>query len=477
MAHHATMPKWGLTMKEGKLTRWLKNEGDNVQAGEALFEVETDKITNAVESPATGVLFQIVVPEGDTVPVKTVVAVIAEPGETPERFEGGAASEASAPQASAASAAKPGANSDAKAAAKVNPNAPASPAARKLARELGVDLATVAGTGPKGRITEKDVQAAADSGPAVNATQSAIDFARKKGVDLADVQGTGEDGKITKADILRAMNPNYAATSAAKPQACAPKTSAQPASPAPSSQPAAKPAAPAGPAAGSTIPMDGIRKLIADNMMASLHNAAQLTVFVEIDATEMVALRKKLLARNSRNPDYRLSYNDIISYAVCRALGRHPLLNSTLVDDTIQLHEQVNLGVAVSLDGGLIVPNVKGAEKLSLEQMAVAVRDVAGRARKGGLNMDEISGGTFTISNVSMLGVDGFTPILNPPETGILGVGRVVEKPAVHDGEICIRQMMTLSLTFDHRVADGAPAMTFLRTLADYLEDPGLMLA
>ena len=220
-----------------------------------------------------------------------------------------------------------------------------------------------------------------------------------------------------------------------------------------------------------------MRKIIADNMMSSLHNAAQLTVFVEIDATEMVGLRQKFLDRNRRNADYRLSYNDIISYAVCRALGRHPIMNSTLVDETIELHERVNLGVAVALDNGLIVPNVKAADTLSLEQLAVAVRDVAGRARKGGLNMDEISGGTFTISNVSMLGMDGFTPILNPPEVGILGVGRVVEKPGVHKGEICIRQMMTLSLTFDHRVADGAPAMTFLRTLADYLETPALMLA
>jgi pyruvate dehydrogenase E2 component (dihydrolipoamide acetyltransferase) len=460
------MPKWGLTMKEGKLTRWLKQEGESVEAGEALFEVETDKITNSVESPASGVLFQIVVPEGDTVPVQTVVGVIAEPGETPERVEGGVAGDAA--PAEAAPAAKASASADAKPAAKANPNAPASPAARKLAKKLGVDLATVPGTGPKGRIVEKDVQAAADGGQGVNASPSAIAFAEKKGIDLADVQGTGEGGMITKADILRAMNPNFAASKSA------------PATPAAKAEPAAsqaKPAAPAGPAAGETIPMEGMRKVIADNMMASLHGAAQLSVQVETDVTEMVELRKALLERNRRNAEYRLSYNDIISYAVCRALARHPLMNSTLVDDVIQIHEDVNLGIAVALDGGLIVPNVKGANKLTLEQMAVAVRDVAGRARKGGVGMDEISGGTFTISNVSMLGMDGFTPILNPPETGILGVGRVVEKPGVHKGEICVRQMMTLSLTFDHRVADGAPAMAFLRTLADYLENPALMLA
>jgi len=223
--------------------------------------------------------------------------------------------------------------------------------------------------------------------------------------------------------------------------------------------------------------MEGIRKLIADNMLASLAGAAQLTVFVEADVTEMVALRQALLERNKKNPDYRLSHNDIIAYAVCRALKRHPVMNSTLRPDGVHLHARVNLGIAVALPNGLIVPNVKNADGYTLEELAVRVRDVSGRARKGGLNMDEIGGGSFTISNVSMLGMDGFTPILNPPETGILGVGRVVEKPAVKDGEIRIRKLMTLSLTFNHMVTDGGPAMTFLRELADMLENPGLMLA
>jgi pyruvate dehydrogenase E2 component (dihydrolipoamide acetyltransferase) len=295
----------------------------------------------------------------------------------------------------------------------------------------------------------KDVQEAADAAFAgVNASRKGIEFARKKGIDLTQVAGTGEDGRITKADILRAMNPAAEAPAAAAP--------AQ--------------------AADTVIPMEGVRKLIADNMQASLTNAAQLTVFVEIDATGMVELRGKLLARNKRNPDYRLSYNDIVSYAVCRALKRHPIMNSTLQDDGIHLHDYVNLGIAVSIDNGLIVPNVKNADKYGLEGLRTEVRDVATRARKGGLSMDEISGGTFTISNVSMLGVDGFTPILNPPETGILGVGRIVEKPAVKDGAVCVRQMMTLSLTFNHMTTDGAPAMAFLRELGDMLEDPGLMI-
>ncbi|WP_027183186.1 dihydrolipoamide acetyltransferase family protein [Desulfovibrio inopinatus] len=444
MAQQVIMPKWGLTMKEGKVARWLKAEGDPVKAGEALFEVETDKITNSVEAPADGVLFQIIVPEGEVAKVQAVLGVIAEAGETLEKVAGGAA-----PEASAAASADAPAASAAPAAASSGEFVKAMPAARKLAKELGVDLSTVTGTGRDGAITSKDVQDSADSAFAgINASPKAIEFARKKGVDLSLIEGTGEGGRITKADILRAMNPATDTPAAAAPAA----------------------------EKDTIVPMEGVRKLIADNMQASLNSAAQLSVFVELDVTEMVRLRSTLLARNKRNADYRLSYNDIISYATCRALKRHPIVNSTLQDDGIHLHKHVNLGIAVALPNGLIVPNVKKADTFTLEELKTEIRDVAGRARSGGLSMDELGGGTFTISNVSMLGVDGFTPILNPPQTGILGVGRIVEKPAVKDGEICIRSMMTLSLTFNHMTTDGAPAMSFLRELGDMLENPGLMI-
>lgn len=413
MAYEVQMPKWGLTMKTGKIARWLVSEGGAVETGQPLLEVETDKITNVVESPASGVLLQIVSPQGEVVPVMQVIGVI------------GAAGEAVAAQPSASAAASSAApakteKAPASAAAKASGEpVRAMPAARRLAAELGVDLASVQGSGRDGAVTEKDVRAAheaAQKAPAAGGSAPAAS---------GSCTGSASSGPCCEDEI---------------------------------------------------VPMDGLRKLIADNMMASLQGAAQLTVFVEADVTEMVALRDSMLARNKKNPDYRLSYNDIIAFAVCRALLRHPVMNSTLREDGIHLHKHVNLGMAVSLDTGLIVPNVKNADTFSLEQLKEKVRDAASRARKGGLSMDEISGGTFTISNVSMLGVDGFTPILNPPETGILGVGRVVEKPGVFEGEVCVRKMMTLSLTFNHMVTDGGPAMSFLRTLADMLEKPVRML-
>nr|WP_319394651.1 dihydrolipoamide acetyltransferase family protein [uncultured Desulfobacter sp.] len=445
MATDILMPKWGLTMKEGKLSRWLKSEGDSVKAGEAIFEVETDKITNTVEAAVGGTLFQILVQEGETVAVKTVVGIIAAEGETPE------AKETSSASGEKAADKQPEPQEGGRAKSKTGGFVLASPIARRLAREKGIDLGDVSGTGPNGRVTEKDILSYTpppDEYDAFNAAPQAIALARKSGIDLSDITGSGEGGKILKVDILRAMQP---AGTQEKP-----KEEAKP----------------------EIIAFSGMRKIIADNMMASLQNSAQLTVFVECDATAMTALRDKVRAKYAKREDIpRVSYNDIISLAVSRTLVKFPYMNSWLTDQGIVQHRQVNLGIAVAIDNGLVVPNVKNAEKKSLTELAVEIREVAGKARKGGLTMDELQGGTFTITNVSMLGVDGFTPIINPPEAGILGVGRAVERPAVDaDGKIVARTMMTLSLTFDHRITDGAPAMTFLRALADCLEDPAMIL-
>ena len=434
------MPKWGLTMKEGKITAWLVKEGDTVRKGQELFEVETEKITNVVESTAAGTLFQIVVPAGNVVPTGTIVAIITEPGEQAERIEGiqMGESEEAAPAKAVASGKKPEKT-------ETKGFIPASPVARRLAKELGVDLSLVPGSGPGGRVTETDVRKYHEEGPpAPKITPLALEMARQAGLDIASITGTGEDGKITKADVERALEKKEAPEETAPPK---------------------------------VIPFTGMRKAVADNMYASLQNAAQLTSFTEVDVTEMVRFLGLVREEYKRDESVRVSYNDIIILAVSRALKRFPIMNSTLVGEEILLHDSVNMGVAVALKDGLIVPVLRDADKKGLLQIAKETRILALKAREGNLSVDEVTGGTFTITNVSMFQVDGFTPILKPPETGILGIGRIKEKPAVYQGEIAIRSMMFLSLTFDHRIVDGAPANAFLETAARYLQHPNLIMS
>jgi len=444
------MPKWGLTMKEGKVTRWFKNEGDSVRKGEELFEVETEKITNKVESPGSGVLVHILVPEGTSVGVGTLLAVIAEPGEDPEHIKTeypdriAEGVEASAEKTASAEKPAPAEKPEEKKFVR------ASPAARRLAKELEIDLVMVQGSGHGGRISEADVTKYRDEGPPPpRITPLAKEMAKQEGLDVSSIIGTGEGEKITKEDVTRALEARKL-------------------------EEKKKPL--------QSIPFAGMRKTIADNMHASLRNTAQLTVFAEVDVTEMVRFRE-LVHEEYNHEEYKkdtpvkVSFNDIIILATSRALKRFPIMNSTLLDDEIMLHESVHMGIAVSLDEGLIVPVLQDADKKGLLQIARESRELARKAREGNLTIVDVTGGTFTISNVGMLEIDGFTPILRPPETGILGVGRVKEKPAVYDGKIAIRSMMFLSLTFDHRVVDGVPAMVFLETVARYLEQPALIIA
>ena len=440
MAVNVTMPKWGLTMKEGKITKWHKSESDTIQKGEPFFEVETEKITNVVEAGASGIVFQIVISAGTTVPVGTIVAVIAEPGEQPERIEGIQAGEVIEEAAHAPGSPVP-------TPAEKPPEkkfVPATPAARRLAKELGVDLALVEGTGPKGRITEANVKRFHEEGPpAPKVTPLASEMIRQAGLDITAIEGTGEGGKITKEDVQRVLDLKK------REEVTLPVKS---------------------------IPFTGMRRSIAERMHASLHNTAQLTMFTEVDVTEMIRFRDIVREEYKKDDTVRISYNDIVILATSRALKHHPIMNSTLVGDEILLHDSVHLGIAVALPEGLIVPVLRDADKKGLLEIASGARELARKAREGTLTVDEVTGGTFTISSVGMFQVDGVTPILKPPETGILGVGRVKAKPAVYNGEIAIRSMMFLNLTFDHQVVDGAPASEFLQTVARYLEDPYLIM-
>ena len=437
MAANITMPKWGMSMKEGKVTQWLKNEGDTIEKGEPLFEVETEKITNQVEATDSGILFQIVVQAGTTVPVGAIVAVIASPGEQPERIEGAQTGEIVETEPTAPTAPAPEKREEKEKKKFVL----ATPAARRMTKELDLDLAKVPGSGPDGRVTEADVAKYHEEGPpSPKITPFAEEMAKQAGIDISTITGTGDGGKIIAEDVERVLSQ---------------RVSAEPV---------------------RSIPFTGIRKSIAENMHASLHNTAQLTMFTEVDVTEMVRFRNRVREEYKKDESMRISYNDIIILATVRALTRHPILNSTLVGDEILLHDSVHMGIAVALSEGLIVPVLRDADKKGLLEIANGARELARKAREGTLAIDEVTEGTFTISNLSMFQVDGVTPILKPPETGILGVGRVKEKPAVYNGEIAIRSMMFLNLTFDHQVADGAPAGEFLSTVARYLENPYLIM-
>jgi pyruvate dehydrogenase E2 component (dihydrolipoamide acetyltransferase) len=273
-------------------------------------------------------------------------------------------------------------------------------------------------------------------------TPLAAEMVREAGLDLSTITGTGEGGKITKEDVQRLLELGPAEKEAKLTR---------------------------------SIPFTGMRKTIAENMWASLKNTAQLTIFTEVDATEMVRFRDSVLEEHKDDKEVKVSYTDFIILATSQALKGFPIMNSTLLGDEILLHDGVNMGIAVALADGLIVPVLHDADKKELLQIARESRELIQKAREGNLTVHEVTGGTFTITTLGTFGVDGFTPILRPPETGIIGVGRVKQKPAVFQGEIAIRSMMYLSLTFDHRVVDGAAASEFFQVIARYLEDPTLL--
>jgi pyruvate dehydrogenase E2 component (dihydrolipoamide acetyltransferase) len=391
MAQEIVLPQWGMEMQDATVVRWLKQEGDPVQEGEPLVELETAKIATELESIASGVVAHILVPEGATVPIRTVLAIVAAPGEQVARPAGaapsGTAARATAPATSSRTAAPP---------VPTEVAVQVTPAARHLARQHGLDLRRVQGTGPRGRILIEDVQKA------------------------LEVQ----------------------------------------------SQPTAQPA--------QIVPIRGMRQTIATRMVQSLQTMAQVTITAEVDVTEAMTLRAGL---DRQWPESGLSPLHLVIKATARALKEHPRMNAVQKEHEVELVQEIHIGVAVSLEEGLLVPTIHRADAKHLAQIVSESRDLATKAREGRASYDEVTGGTFTITNLGAYGIDAFTPIINPPQVGILGMGRVVEKPAVYQGEIAKRSMMFLSLTFDHRVIDGAPAAAFLHTLKGHLEDLWWMVA
>jgi pyruvate dehydrogenase E2 component (dihydrolipoamide acetyltransferase) len=439
MATKVIMPKLGMAMGDGTVVKWLKDDGAEVRAGEPVVVVMSKKITYEIEAPSGGILRPVAKPK-DVRGIGQVIGWITEPGEEIPEAESEAPSAEEAPVEEAAEAPAPPAPEviEAKEEAPAEEErVPSSPAARRLAKELGVDISKVTPTGR--RISEDDVRRYHEEQSRIVASPLARRMAEEEGLDLAEIEGTGPGGRITEEDVLRVLEEGEV--------------------------PAAPPR--------QRIPFVGMRQAIAEQMVDSVHTMAQVSMATTADVTELRATREALGVRWGRKP----SYTDLLVRAVVLALKEHPLLGARLEGDEIVLPSEYNVGVAVALEDGLIVPVVRKADELTLLQIGDRVKDLAQRARENALDVDEVTGGSLTITNLGMFGIDAFSPIINPPEVAILGVGRIVQELALVEGQVVARDKMTLSLTVDHRIVDGAPGAQFLQTLVQYLEHPALLFA
>jgi len=366
------MPRLSLTMKEGTVVQWFRKEGEAVQKGEPLVEILSEKVTYDMEAPESGVLRKILAPEGENVPIDQAIGIITASDEAiPEAETATLAAEAKVQEVEVTKPESPTETG----------RALASPAAKRLAKELGVDLAQVAGTGPEGRIVEDDVK-------------------------------------------------RFAQRLMAKPRV------------------------------REVVPLAGIRKTTAERVSLSARTAPHSTITMEADMSKVERLRQRT----------DVSYTDVLVKAVGQALKEHMYMNSTLENDQIKVFEDINVGVAVATEKGLVVPVVHNADKKTLSEVAATLKELIAKTKGDKLAKDDVTGGTFTITNLGMYGVDTFIPIINPPEAAILGVGRIAQRPTVENGEIKIKPITQLSLSYDHRIVDGAPAAQFLQKIRQILE-------
>ncbi len=414
MATPLPMPKLGLTMEEGTILKWLKSEGEAVEKGEIILEIQTDKVEYEVESPDSGILLKALAGEGDVIPCGDNIAVIGAEGEDISGFAPSNGSAPAAPEAPAPAAAAPAAPAPQPATPAAGGRVFASPAARRVAREMGIDYRTLRGTGPNGRIVQADVRAAATSGTS------------------------------------RAAGP----------------------------VPASPPAAQSGPAAvASSAPVAGVRKIIVERMAASWNQVPRITLQAEVDLTNLFAVREASKLAWESDLGVRVSINDLITFYTARAVRRCPQVNVRLAGSEIHQMQDVNIGIAVAVDAGLMVPVIRGADQKSIDQIARETRSLAESARAGNLPLAALEGGTFTITNLGAMGVDHFSAIINAPESTILSVGAARERAVVRNGEVVPRTTCYLGINADHRIVDGAPAAEFLATLKEMLEHPKVMPA
>ncbi len=439
--HEIKLPQLGQSVEEASIVQWLKKEGDPVEQGELLFTVQTDKAEIECESTASGVLRKILVPEDELVPVMTVVAMVGEADEElPDlsQYQGGD-SAATTPSDEPLPATPATQELSPERAPTPPPSEDGgkgvSPRARKRAETLGVDPTQANGSGAMGRVMEADVEALAAAGGGVKASPTAQRMAENAGVDLAGVQGTGPGGKVMKADVAQAAEAPVGA-------------------PATESAPATE---------GERVPLSPMRRVIAQRMVESKFSAPHYYVTFEVDMKAATAFRKS-------TQGFKPSFNDIVLYAVTKAIRQHPEVNVRWLGDAVEQLSDINLGFAVALPAGLIVPVIHRIQNMSLEGIQNESRALAEKARAGKLTPDEYSGSTFTVSNLGALGVDQFTAIINQPNCAILAVGRIKDRVVAVDGGIQIRPMMNLTLSSDHRAIDGAVAAQFMGTIRKILE-------
>jgi pyruvate dehydrogenase E2 component (dihydrolipoamide acetyltransferase) len=421
MAAEVVMPQLGLTMTEGTVVKWLKQEGEEVRKGEPLLEVETDKVVQEVNSMDDGILSRIVIGEGEPVPVGTVIALLSAEGESGTPASPPQPTAAAGPAAPAVSVEAPAARNGAESEGLLR----ASPVARRLAASLGIDLKTLRGSGPMGRILEGDVRRAAEARTAAPAVDPSL------------------------------------------------RRPAEPAAPA---EPARAPVFVPSPAEGERVELRGIRKVVAERMSLSFSTAPHFYLTAEVDAAALVALRAQLLPAVQKRLGVDMTVTDLLVKASALALRDHPYANAYWRDGAIQRNLDVNVGVAIALDEGLVVPVVHGADRLSFGQITSRRSELVSRGRAGQLTLAELEGGTFTLTNLGMFGVDQFQAIVNPPQAAIMAVGRIKDRVVAVDGQVAVRPMMFVTLSVDHRVLDGAAAARFLARVVELLENPVEML-
>jgi len=447
MINKVAMPRFGQTMEEGTIERWAKDIGDEVEVGEVLLEITTDKATLEVEAFVAGTLRKQLYQEGEVVKCGKIIALVGDPDEElPEITEEDEvaaevtpAPEAAAPAVEPAAAAPPSAPAPLTAApapsAKMPVAAPAgrifsSPRARRRADIEKVKIDVLRGSGPNGRIVEADVIEYAAQLAERKITPVAREIAFERGVDLLSVQGTGPGGRITKTDVAAAT--------------------------------------PALPAQDQVEPLSAMRRVVAQRMFESKTTTPHFYLTIEVDATDLVAHRSALNAAG----DVRISFNDFIMKACAAAFKDNPAMASVWAGDSVIRKGQINIGIAVAIEDGLMVPVVKNVDRKALPDIARESAGLIERARSKKLTPDEYEDGRLTISNLGMMDIDCFIPIINPGEAAILGVGRIAEKVVAIDGGIHIRSMMIMTLSADHRVVDGAVAASFLKQVKDLLQSP-----